>query len=86
MSDSKIVEEDDPTADSSDDEVYNPTKIEGDNIWEPDPQTIAELYEKLDKVCYPHIILFDDTINRPNKTLLHRACVLPKSLFASIQQ
>ena len=36
--------------DSSDEEIYNPTKIPGDNVWEPDPQTIIRLYEKLDKV------------------------------------
>ena len=33
----------------SDDELYNPCKLPGD-VWEPDPKTIVELYEKLDKV------------------------------------
>ncbi|XP_067936566.1 uncharacterized protein [Watersipora subatra] len=32
----------------SDDELYNPCKLPGD-VWEPDPKTIVELYEKLDK-------------------------------------
>lgn len=34
---------------SSDDEIYNPTKIPGDNVWEPAPDTILDLYEKLSK-------------------------------------
>jgi len=34
---------------SSDEELYNPAKQKGD-VWEPEPKTIVELYEKLDKV------------------------------------
>lgn len=35
---------------SSDEELYNPGKQPGDNVWEPEPKTIVELYEKLDQV------------------------------------
>jgi len=34
----------------TDDEIYNPTNIPGENVWEPAPETIINLYERISKV------------------------------------
>lgn len=37
---------------SDENSLYNPGNLPGDDVWEPEPNTIAELYKKIEKVCY----------------------------------
>lgn len=80
---------------SSDEELYNPCKQSAADIWEPDPKTIADLYEKLDKViiivCINmlslcrnvwHFFLTEDAIILPYDSLIH-PWIMQRSKFST---
>lgn len=39
-------------------DIYNPSKMPGDNVWQPAPSKIVELYEKLEKVSLLFAVIF----------------------------